>query len=194
MIPLPSPQPSSAPRRARGSENLHDDCGVLRYLSSPASFLKFGSPCGIGGSCHVPVPTGRISRSTVTSTRYGRLALIAVSSTPSKSPARSTRAARFPQLHHPVVMHADVGREYRILRNDVLQDLHQPRGAQRRLVGFGKRLLVVVSDFLAVAQHCGFRHFATLISPHLPSAGILFARTACPIACNSYGRRFARAG
>jgi len=37
--------------------------------SSAANFLKFGSACGRGGRDQVPVPTGRISRSTGTSTR-----------------------------------------------------------------------------------------------------------------------------
>ena len=67
-------------------------CGfrTCRYSDSPAAasaLRKFGSGCGSGGRSQLPVPIGRISRSTGTSIRYGRLAAIAVAIASSTSPA-----------------------------------------------------------------------------------------------------------
>src|SRR6266571_4794008 len=62
------------------------------------------------------------------------------------------RSPRLPQLHHPVVMHAYVGREDRVFRYHAGQALHQALGTKRRLVATGKRRLVPVPGRAAVAQ------------------------------------------
>ena len=62
------------------------------------------------------------------------------------------RPPRLPQLHHPVVMHAYVGREDRVFRDHAGQASHQALGTKRRLVALGKRGLVFVPRRLALAQ------------------------------------------
>src|SRR5882672_3122350 len=57
-----------------------------------------------------------------------------------------------PQLHHPVVMHADVGREDRVFRYHAGQALHQALRTKGALVALGKRGLVFVPGRPAVAQ------------------------------------------